>query len=215
LECIREIRPLLAKVPNQVEKMFYLSLLADRTQSSETALLDELKKLSSTRTQFPSFPKKFVLSQNSLSKDLCKPDRVYYAERELVQLMLQEERFIESLRNSLPVESFRNAALREIARSLYEHYRDGLEGVSQKVIEALPSEEQRSLALQLSLERKEYEEVDKLVVDCLRVIENKKKTKPQIEELAMMYQQARTEEQYDDFGELQRQYLKMTRQEKR
>ena len=114
------------------------------------------------------------------------------------------------------MENFQDADLREIARSLYETFCDGVEGVS---FETLPTERQRDLASKLLQERKEYEEgeVDKLIHDCLRVIviEDRKRTKPRIEELTSEYQRAIAEERYDDFVELQRRFLEMIRQEKK
>lgn len=216
LECIQDILPLLAKVPNQVEQMSYLSLLAQRTQSSEPALLTELKKISFTRSQVSS-QRRIPPSQWTAPQTVFKPDKAYFAERELVQLMLQDGRFIERLRGLIPVESFLDADLREIARSIYEHSWDGLEAETFRAIENLSGEGQKALASQLWRERKEYEdrEVDKLIQDCLGVIKDRKETKPQIEELTSEYQRAIAKEQYDDFDKLQRRFLEMTRQEKR
>lgn len=237
VECVKTLLPLVARIPNQVERMGYLSLMAERTGSSEGALLTELQKLSrasfapgnrsSTRTHEIDLSQGDILPAPQASTRatprspahgsrpahpdprelLFKPDRRHYAERELLQLILQDGRTIGVLRETLSPESFQNSDFREIVRVLYGLWQEGLEA-GPKALAALSDERQKAVVSQLLIERKEYEEVDKdkLIRDCIDAIES--------HELEFKCKQALKEGRYEEFQKLQRQRLEIARQAK-
>lgn len=236
VECVNKLLPLVARIPNQVERMGYLSLMAEKTGTSEAALLAELRKLSgaslapgnrsSTRTHPADLPQGGVSPSLSASTRatirspahgpqpaqpdprelLFKPDRRHYAERELLQLILQDGRTLGELRETLAPESFQNGDFREIVRVLFGLWQEGLEEVGPRALAALSDERQKAVVSQLLIERKEYEEVDKdkLIRDCIDAIES--------HELESKCKQALKEERYEEFQKLQRRRLELARQ---
>lgn len=202
LGCLDTLLPLLRKVTNRVEQMTYLSLIADKGQIPETALLAELNK----RTLTPQVAKG---NQNDIISGMFKPDKQIYAEQELVRLALKDEDMLFKNHQALSPHNFKDPDTQEIISALLRGFQEGYrkERLWNNAMEALPLDRQRSLLSQFLIDDKEYDDKEKTLEDCLRIINQKALSQNDATALEKMYKEAILTDQYSDYDKLQRRYI--------
>ena len=194
--------PLLSKVTNQVEQMAYLSCIADKIKIPPTTLLAELKK----RTLKPQVAKG---SQNNIVSGTLKPDKQVYAEQELILLALKDEEMLSRIHQALCPDNFKDPDMREIILALLKGFQEGhrKQKLWNNAMEALLLERQKSLLSQFLIDDREYDDKEKALEDCLKIINQRGLSRANATVLENVYREAILSEQYDKYDELQRKYI--------
>jgi DNA primase len=156
IACVNEILPILSKISHEVERIEYLKLAASKIQISDQALLEELKKISFSRSETPKIT----------SKKRKAPSREEY----LVVALLWKPDLIATFKDQLDPAYFTDPVLKKVISEVLalEDYPSSLQS---KALDLLDREEDRNYlsSLFVKLNRSFTDEnVQIIVSDCLK-----------------------------------------------
>ncbi len=200
LHYINFLLPLIAKVSNSVERMEYLSLLAEKTKVAEQALQRELSKLQPKGSRVPREP-----MQSPLTLSLTR------GERELIRLMLEDPSVIEKVKEEVSPEDFTEEALGEIACFLFALQEKGVQVTPSQLIDLLPHPELKERVTQLLLLSIPMENRNQLLQDYLSVMRGKR-IKQQVEEIKRRVEAAEKRGDSVESARLLHQFMILQRQ---
>ncbi len=166
--CVNKILPFIAKLPSSIEKNEYINILSERLQISDKAVYGDLMKHGSSRS--PGFAK---IPSRPVSKG--RPSLAEQCERGMVQIMIQNPGHIKYVEEAVAISDFKNQDLSAIATMLFEQ--NGLEGSISldKIMELLPSENQKSLVGAIAMDLTEYEDLERAISDFARGMKKKER----------------------------------------
>jgi DNA primase len=197
IKCVRTVLPYLSLISGSIERSAYLSLLADRTGVKEKAIMEEMNKqiVESRESRVES------LKLRTPNSELRTPNS-NKAERILVQLMLLDSKNIDKIKRHISADDFSDSDMAKITSILFSFSgREEVVTLSQ-VMDMLHEERLKRLASELAFENIEYQEVDRIISDCIRHM------KKNIKNLIQQLKTAVLEDNRAQFKELQEQILK-------
>ncbi|MFZ5800445.1 MAG: DNA primase [Candidatus Omnitrophota bacterium] len=152
----KEMLPTINRFKDAVLKSEYLKKLAERLEVNEDALRIELAKIKEPRP-LPSLP----VSAESASD-------IRAVEKTLIKLLLEEERFIELLKENLSVSDFKNSASRRIVDLILKFCAQGIKVSPSKLISCTDDEIASRAISRLCAEEVEYhEDKEKIFEECV------------------------------------------------
>ncbi|MFH0926054.1 MAG: toprim domain-containing protein, partial [bacterium] len=157
---VNKLIPVLAKLSNIVERTRYIEILADKLKINQELLLEEIKKTLAKGNN------KINVPRPNVSGIINKGENA--AEKYLVQLLLKDNCYLESVFNKLGTEDFENPDYKSIIEILYNLYKEDVSFNQVNVIQYFSSERIRSIVSSLLVE--EYGEdgnIEKIIHDCL------------------------------------------------
>jgi len=200
IECIKTVIPYLSLINNSIERIAYLSLLADRTGIKEKAIMEEMDKESDRGK-----------GQGARGKERLDPVPLTHtpssnkAERILVQLMLLDSKNINKIKNRISADDFNDSDMANIASILFGLSVGENVVTLSKVMDMIHDERLKRVASELAFEDIEYREVDRNISDCVRYI---KRSRIDIKNMIRQLKAAMTDGNHKQFKELQEQILK-------
>lgn len=161
-----KILDFIRKIPSSIEKNEYLNILSERLKISEKALHSDLIKFSGVRAETP--PKQIVRQRKNGRLTLAEQ-----CERGLALLMIQHPEWIKKVREKIALQDFKDPDIHGIASVLFEQDNIGKALTVDKIIEILPTGEQKSLAAALTMESAEYEDPERVIADFAKGMKKK------------------------------------------
>jgi DNA primase len=157
---VSEMLPTLWRLPNAVLKASYLRKLAQDLDVDENALRTELKKIKGDYT--------YRYQQAEKPRDA--QEVVRSAEKILISLMLEDPQLIESVKQHLGHEIFRDAQIRKIVKVLYDFSDEAKDITPHKLINYLDDEGASDLICALASDAQRYTDKEKNLHDCIKWI---------------------------------------------
>lgn len=160
---VGEAISVISRIPNSIERGYYIKRLAEEIGIDEAFLIEELRRMKRPRKEFKG--------QGSRVKSQDRPQ----AEEMLIHLMLKEEGVAREILRALSPDDFTYPAFNSIARAISE----SLERFDRVIPERLIGREEETISIlsELSLKEMEYEDVRKAIEDCLFHIGRRKREK--------------------------------------
>lgn len=156
IACVNEILPILSKIANDIERTEYLKLAASKIQISDKALLEELKKISFSGSEFPRIaPKKRKA-----------PSR----EEWLAVALLWKPELIATYKDQINLSYFTDPLLKKILSEvlMLENYEQPLQS---RMLDLLDQEGDRNYLSNLFIRLNDFftdENIETIVTDCLK-----------------------------------------------
>jgi DNA primase len=138
VEFLNGVLPTLARIPNQIERVGYVSRLAERAEIADAAVVEELKRQVVARAQRINF--------TSPPTDSVKP-----AERDLVRWLLHAPADAAALLADVNEEDLGELATASILRAMKEVVASG-SLTTERVLDRLSAEGERNLLTRIALE---------------------------------------------------------------
>ena len=154
IACVNEVLPVLSKIPHEVERTEYLKLAANKIQISDQALLEELKKISFSRSEIP--------------KIAPKKRRAPSREEWLVATLLWEPGLVATFKDQLDPTYLTDPVLKKVVSEvlLLEDYQPSLQS---RVLDLFDQEEDRNYLSRLFMKPGSFfTNVEMMVSDCLK-----------------------------------------------
>ena len=191
LAAVNKVLPLLAQLPNSLERASYAGQIAQRLKIDERLLLKELEKALLQRRR------SIVIDKNKLVTLCSKADKV--AQEQLLRLMLKQECFLAWGLRELQDGDFSTPGHRELFLAL-QRLQSADTG---PLLQQLSAEEARNFVAGAALEPDmEEEQARRIFADCLRSL-NRNRLRKQLRELRARVAADR---------EAQSQYVKLQKQ---
>lgn len=152
---VGEALVVISKIPNSIKRGFYIKRLAEKTGIDEPFLIEEFKKLKT--------PKKDRGSRFTVQSLQSRPK----AEELLIHLMLKDKDIASEILDTLSPEDFTYIPFRIIVRAVRESLEKFKEVIPERLISNENDQEALSLLSELSLKEFEYEDLRKVMEDCL------------------------------------------------
>ncbi len=170
---VGEALVVISKIPNSIERGFYIKKIAEETDIDEASLLEELKKLKG--------PKKVQSSRTSASS--VEPFTIHSsqsrpkAEEILIHLMLKNKGIAGEIVDSLSPDDFVYPPFRIIVKAIEDSLKRFGEVLPERFISHEKDQEVLGLLSELSLKDMEYDDIRKAMEDCLLHINLREKEK--------------------------------------
>lgn len=152
---IGEALVMISKIPNSIERAFYIKKLSEETDIDEAFLIEELRKIKG--------PKKKYQTPESRLKTQDRPK----AEEILIHLMLKNKGIAEEVLDSLSPEDFTYPQFRVIVRAIEDSLERFGKVAPERFISPEKDQEVFGILSELSLKEAEYEDIRKVMEDCL------------------------------------------------
>jgi DNA primase len=162
-----EMLPTVNKFRDAVLRFGYLKKLADSLGVSEEALRIEISKIKEPK------------SASFAGEEPKSPTNIRAVEKTLVKLMLEEDRFVQHLKEGLESSDFQDPTVRRIVDLMFSFVSQGKEVNASKLISCFDDEVMPRTIAQLCAEDITYhEDKDKIFHECVnRLKQDKKKDK--------------------------------------
>jgi DNA primase len=157
---VSEMLPTLWRVPNAVLKTSYMRKLAQDLDVDENALRAELKKIKGD----------YAYRYQEAEKPSDSQRLVRSAEKILISLMLEDPQLIESVKQHLGHEIFRDVQVRKIVKVLYDFSDEAKDITPHKLISYLDDEGASDLICELASDAQQYTDKEKNLHDCIKWI---------------------------------------------
>lgn len=162
---VGEALVIISKIPNNIERGYYLKRLSEKTGIEETFLLEEFRRMKVQKRVHS--PQSIVHSQRLRPK----------AEEILIHLMLKDKDIANEILNALNPEDITYPPFRTIAKAIETSLVKFKEIRPEKFINNEKDPEAFNLFSELSIKEMEYEDERKVMEDCLLHINNREKDK--------------------------------------
>lgn len=162
---VGEALVIISKIPNNIERGYYLKRLSEKTGIEETFLLEEFRRM--------KVQKRVHSPQSTVHSQRLRPK----AEEILIHLMLKDKDIANEILNVLNVEDLTYLPFRTIAKAIETSLVKFKEIRPEKFINNEKDPEAFNLFSELSIKEMEYEDERKVMEDCLLHINNREKDK--------------------------------------
>ena len=214
-EIVKRMLPTIDKFQNAIEKKGYIKRLAEeldlrgRITSGEEWILTELQKL--RRPALRIRPGSFGAGgKDRTPSPIPSPEAgSARAERDLLQIMLQEEELVGEVKKKLRASDFRDEKYSQLAEVIFHLKKEESKPVRiGEVINHLQDEELSATVSRLVMEQSPYQDKTKAIEDCInRIKEEGKKSKKR--ELTERIREAEGQGQKDLVKNLQLEYQQL------
>lgn len=162
---VGEALVIISKIPNNIERGYYLKRLSEKTGIEETFLLEEFRRM--------KVQKRVHSPQSTVHSQRLRPK----AEEILIHLMLKDKDIANEILNALNPEDITYPPFRTIAKAIETSLVKFKEIRPEKFINNEKDPEAFNLFSELSIKEMEYEDERKVMEDCLLHINNREKDK--------------------------------------
>jgi DNA primase len=176
---VGEALVIISKIPNNIERGYYLKRLSEKTGIDETFLIEEFRRMKGQ--------KRVHSPQSTVHSQRLRPK----AEEILIHLMLKDKDMASEILNALNLEDLTYPPFRTIAKAI-ETSLVKFKGMRpEKFINNEKDPEAFNLLSELSIKEMEYEDERKVMEDCLLHINNREKER-RLSELQFKIKEAET-----------------------
>lgn len=176
---VGEALVIISKIPNNIERGYYLKRLSEKTGIDETFLIEEFRRMKGQ--------KRVHSPQSTVHSQRLRPK----AEEILIHLMLKDKDMASEILNALNPEDLTYPPFRTIAKAI-ETSLVKFKGIRpEKFINNEKDPEAFNLLSELSIKEMEYEDERKVMEDCLLHINNREKER-RLSELQFKIKEAET-----------------------
>jgi DNA primase len=176
---VGEALVIISKIPNNIERGYYLKRLSEKTGIEETFLLEEFRRM--------KVQKRVHSPQSTVHSQRLRPK----AEEILIHLMLKDKDIANEILNALNPEDITYPPFRTIAKAIETSLVKFKEIRPEKFINNEKDPEAFNLFSELSIKEMEYEDERKVMEDCLLHINNREKER-RLSELQFKIKEAET-----------------------
>jgi DNA primase len=199
LRISQALLPAIQKVRHPIERGYYLKKLAEGLQVPEQDLLEAAK----VQRKVPAERKEGLGS----SPDLSEPPRLPKEDEILIHLILHQQLSMPRFLKELEPEDFSDSKSCSLIRALAgSYYKSGAVQLQDLIHEEALEPQLAGLLTALSVKEPDYEDPDRTIVDCLRIVKVKK-LQVQMKELEKQIRFAEKEGRSDSVRTLQGQLL--------
>lgn len=168
---------IISRIPNSIERGYYIKRLAEETGIDETFLIEELRRLKG--------PKKKYQTPDSRLQTQDRPK----AEEILIHLMLKDKGLAIDILNNLSPEDFTYPKFKTIAKAIQNSLKRFDKVIPERFLSLEEDQEVFNILSELSIKEMEYEDVNKTIEDCLIHI-NLNEKKKRLSELQLRIKEA-------------------------
>jgi DNA primase len=154
-----EMLPTIARITNEVMKSALIKRLAEELSVDEASLKAELKKVR------PDYAARAVGQPAAKQKD--ESDTFRSAEKLVLALMLEEGRFIDSVKASLAAEDFRDEAIRKIVSAIFSFHGEGKAVSAGRLINHLNDERASGIISEVATLQGVVSDRERALADCI------------------------------------------------
>lgn len=152
-----EMLPTISKISNAVLKSNLVKRLAEALSVDEEAIRTELKKI---RPDYEE--RRYTLETKEAKKDSQNAEKI------VLSLMLEEERFVRMVKENLSIDEFKDTSVRDIVKAILELYREKKEIRPARLINHLENKEGAAVLISEVAELAEtFQDKEKAVTDCI------------------------------------------------
>lgn len=150
-----EALTVVSKIPNSIERGYYIKRLSEKAGIDEAFFMEELRKIKG--------PKKIRSSQFAVHSSPLRPK----AEEILIHLMLKDKSHARTILGKLNPEDFTYGPFGTIAEAVKRSIEKFKKIMPERFIDQKDAPEAFALLTELSLKDMEYDDIEKVIHDCL------------------------------------------------
>jgi DNA primase len=162
IECLNKILPVLASIPNRIERTNYLGQLAEKLHIEKGILLQELSKAVATGRQ--------RLDKPASLKGVPLTSATELAEKMLTQLMICHPDIRQLALGQLQAEYFSSAVYCAVFKALQEVGNNVAEIETVDILNRLQEEEAKAFVCSATMGDEIFEDVQRVAADCINTL---------------------------------------------